>query len=188
MSQADAMIAHGIMTSAADYWVHLFPLARLAFWYRCEHCRDYIRVHRLVETIGRSKDGTATGAGYLIPKNAYFLSRAEVPSQYVDHVNWRALTDREAGFMGEHILGVLIEHRIVSFPALRASVVRDAASQNSSLDLTTKYFGQLGIELKTERAETANLFVQSRERGHKVHQVITNGAVEQRITDAPGLT
>jgi hypothetical protein len=182
---ADAMVEHGIMTSEADYWVHFFPLLKQVFWYRADHCRDYVRLKNLVETIGRSKDGSATGAGYLIPQNAYFVSSVAVPDKYVAHLDWRNLTDRESGFNGEAVVCAMLEHRVIVFPPMRAFALHDRESQNRSIDISTKYFGGVNIELKTERVDSRNLYVQTRERGHKVH--LTNDGTE-RVTDAPALT
>jgi hypothetical protein len=180
-----AMVEHGIRTSVATYWVHFFPLKQRVFWYRVDHCRDYIDSYKPEHKPGKSKDGTVTGAGYVIRQDAFFISSADVPKKYLVGKNWIDMTDRQAGFDGEYIVRVMHEHRVFVFPIHRASALRDQASQFKSVDVETGYFGRPTFEIKTERFDSANIFVQTGERGHKVH--LTNDGTE-RVTDAPALT
>jgi hypothetical protein len=181
------MIEHGIYTTKADYWVHLFPLAERVFWYRVDHMREYIRLSNPPVVIGKSKDRTPTGAGYLVSQDEFFVSYAGIPSSYFHRFDWRAATDRECGFRGEFVVDVLVEHRIVTIPAFRLRSLRTKADQYESKDFKGSYFGDLYFETKTERAETGNLFVQTREGGHKVHLTNAGGQTVERISQAPEL-
>lgn len=180
------MIDHGIGTTKADYWVHLFPVAERVFWYRVDHMREFLRLTNAPIIIGKSKDGSATGAGYLVSQNEFFVQYAGIPSNYLAGFNWRQATDRECGFRGEFVVDVLVEHRIVTVPILRLRNLRSQADQYESKDFKGSYFGDVYFETKTERAETGNLFVQSREGGHKVHLSKVDGQVAERVTAAPG--
>jgi hypothetical protein len=157
------------------------------YWYRTDHARSYIERKKLVITLGHSKDGTPTGAGYLVPRKAYFVLYAKVPDYYLSHAQWETMTDREVGFLGEAIIDVLIEHRIVDFKAGRATMVRSQAAQHSAVDLEMRWLEPFLIEGKTERVKSDNLFIQSQEGGHRVHQVTEQGRVQERITNAPAL-
>ncbi len=189
MSAPDGMREHGIMTTGAEYWVHLFPLSYEVYWYRVEHCRQFIERKKVPIKLGKSADGAATGNGYLIPKTAYFVQRNDVPAQYVDHDNWRDMTDRQFGFMGEAIVGVLLEHRVVKFPPSYASLLRTKEAQFSASDFSVRWMQPFTFEAKTERhSESPNLYVQTHEGGHRVHQLRGQGDVTERVTDAPALT
>jgi hypothetical protein len=180
------MTEHGIMTTKADYWVHLFPLMRRVFWYRVALMREYLRITGLVEHIGHSKDGSPTGSGYLVPQSATPVRASEVPIDYFAGFVWVGATDREIGFRGEFIVGVLLEHGVVKLPLQRATRLDDSSSQFASTDYQTSFMTPALIEVKTELKEsTKNLFVQTRERGHKVHQIRTDGGVTERFSEAP---
>jgi hypothetical protein len=189
MSAIDDMKEHGITTTKAAYWAHLFPNLEMVFWYRVDHCREYVRLNKIPVTLARSKDGTPTGAGYLIRQDTYFISSAKVPSRYIDHVNdWSKLTDRELGLRGEAVLGALIEHRIIFFPLVRADSARDEASQYNSVDLMARYMPSLPdfkIELKTECLESGNLFVQIKERGHRTNLARDEDEIIERASNMP---
>ena len=163
------MIEHGITTSKAHYWVHLLPLLSKAFWYRVTHCRAYIALYKPAIHIGKSKDGTPTGAGFLIPQAAYFVLAAPVPGSYLDHVNWQALTDRETGLRGQEIVLVLIEHGIIRFPFGMVTARTERSAQNDSIDCELKWRISPKIEIKTERVTTSNLFVQTMEGNHRTN-------------------
>lgn len=179
------MIDYGIHTTTADYWVHIFPLAERVYWYRVQHMLEFLRLAKKPLTIGKSKDGTPTGAGYLVSQDEYFVSYAGVPSNYLGSFRWREMTDRECGFAGEHLVDVLVEHRVVTIPAFRLRNLRAKAEQYESKDFKGSYFGDLYFETKTERAESGNLFVQAKEGGHRVHLSTADGRVTERVTAAP---
>lgn len=189
MNPFDGLHEFGIGTTKADYWVHLFPLASApeVFWYRVDHCREYIERKKIVTTFGRSEDGTITGAGYLIPKNSYFVSVAKVNAAYLTGYNWKDMTDREFGFAGEAIVGTLMEHLIVKFPVCRVSTLRTESAQFASTDFVAEWMVPFHIEVKSERPNSSNLFVQSHEGGHRVHQVRGSEILIERITNAPPL-
>jgi hypothetical protein len=177
------VIEHGITTTKAHYWVHVFPRLRRVFWYRVAHCRVYIEQRKLVETIGCSKDGAATGGGYLIPQDAYFVRSELIPPSYLDHTDWVALTDREAGLLGQEIGLVLIEHRVVAFPAAFVTALQSRKAQYDGIDCQICWMQKHTVEIKTERVTTDNLFVQRWESGHRVH---LTKAGELRVTQFPG--
>jgi hypothetical protein len=179
------MTEHGITTTKADYWLHLFPLLRRVFWYRVEHCRAYIAQRKPVETIGRSKDGTPTGGGYLIPQDTYFVRSETIPPSYIEHADWPSLTDSEAGLIGQEIGFVLIEHRVVIFPAAYVTALNSRQAQLAATDCQVSWMPKrITVEIKTERLTTRNLFVQRSERGHRVH--LTKSG-ELRVTTSPSL-
>lgn len=179
------MIEHGITTTKAHYWVHVFPRLRRVFWYRVAHCRAYIVQRKLVETIGHSKDDAATGSGYLIPQDAYFVRSELIPPSYLDHADWMALTDREAGLLGQEIGLVLIEHRVVALPSVIPITLESRKAQiDDATDCEVRWLQKYTVEIKTENVTYKNLFVQRREGGHRVH--LTPGG-ELRFSDIPGL-
>lgn len=190
------MIEHGIHTSTADYWVHFFPLEKAVHWYRVEHMLDYIRLNKPKPMQGKSKDGTVTGEGYLIPRTVYFVRYDSVPDDIIDAYDWTRMTDRECGFFGEHVVSVLAELSIVKVPIFRLVSLRSRTDQLQSKDFKGQFFGDLTFESKTERprVETIdnkrlrNLFVQTKEGGHRVHLQTVDGQVSERITDAPGFS
>jgi len=176
------MIKHGISTTKAHYWVHLFPLSYKVFWYPVVLCRNYISLHNLPQQIGRSKDGTPTGAGFLVPQSAYFVSGASVTREYLNDVDWRELTDREAGLRGQDVVLALIEHRHIAFPPFILAPLNSRDDQYSGVDCELRWRVKPKIEIKTERATTQNLFVQHQEGGHRVH-LTPNG--QYRASDIP---
>lgn len=163
------MIKHGISTSKAHYWVHLFPLLGKVFWYRVTQCRAYVKLCKPAWTPARSKDGTTTGAGFLIPQAAYFVSAAPVPAHYLRHVDWQAFTDRETGLLGQEITLTLIEHGVVRFPHGLVTARTERSAQNDGIDCEFKWRVSPKIEIKTELVTTSNLFVQDLEGGHRTN-------------------
>lgn len=176
------MIEHGITTSKAHYWVHLFPLLERVFWYRVTHCKAYITLCKPPIHVGRSKDGTPTGAGFLIPQSAYFVSFATIPDWYLNHIDWSALTDREKGLHGQEIVLTLIEHGLIKFPFGMVIARTERRSQNDGVDCEVKWRVSPKIEIKTELVTTSNLFVQNMEGGHRTN-LTTEG--ERRDSDFP---
>jgi hypothetical protein len=176
------MIEHGITTSKAHYWVHLFPLLERVFWYRVTQCRAYVTLTKPAIYIGKSKDGTPTGAGFLIPQAAYFVSAATIPKSYLSHINWPALTDREKGLLGQEIVLVLIEHGVIRFPFGMVTARTERSQQNDGIDCELKWRVSPKIEIKTELVTTSNLFVQNMEGGHRTN---LTGHGERRDSDFP---
>lgn len=179
------MTEHGITTTKAHYWVHLFPLLKRVFWYRVSHCLAYIAHCKIPETLGHSKNGAATGGGYLIPQCAYFVSSALLPDRYLDPVSdWFDLTDRESGLRGQELALVLIEHRIITFPPVYVTALSTRQAQCEGTDFQGKWTQKLTGEIKTEMKTSANLFVQKWESGHRVH---LTGNGKERVTHFPSL-
>jgi hypothetical protein len=187
MSDLNGLREHGITTTKADYWVHFFPLALEAYWYRVEHLRTYIGLKQTPITFGHSKDGKVTGAGYLIPKNIYFVCRADVERDAIMGFNWLDMSDRQFGLAGQAIVAVLIDRCAIKFPARRATFEASAEAQLSSTDFTLQWLCPSSIEVKCERhSQSNNLFVQTHEGGHRVHLVRTDEELVRRVTEAPG--
>lgn len=188
MSPSDSMKEHGIMTTCADYWVHLIPVDRKVYWYRVDLCREFIERTNPPSTIGRSKDGTPTGFGFLIRRDSYFVQEADVSPKYLAGIDWNDLTQRQLGLAGEARIWSLIEHRVVRFPIERVVTSREKAEQFAGMDFQVKFFGAFRVEGKTENVRSQNLFVQTRERGHKVHLVQKDGEIIQRETPIHGFS
>lgn len=176
------MVEYGIGTTKADYWVHLFPSDRAVYWYRVEAMREYISITKPVVRLGHSKDDSPTGAGYCIPKGLFFVTRVEVDERYFEPDNWETLSDRQAGRRGQHIIFVLIEHGIVKLPFARVKLLKTQAEQFSGRDYTVNYFETAHVEAKTERKESANLFVQTREGQHNPNLAFEDGKIIERVT------
>lgn len=174
------MIEHGIRTTEAYAWVHFFPLEANAYAYRVADAIAFVNRIHLPERVGRSKDGACTGAGYVIPRHLDFIVCSEVPNEYIESVNWRCMSDREFGLMGERIGLELIEHGVIRVPQ-RIVTLQSEESQFKAVDAEAGG----AYEIKTERRKSANLFIQTRERGHRVHLVQTDKGVIEKITSAP---
>jgi len=179
------VIEHGIFTSKADYWVHLFPLKGRVFWYRVEHCQYYIRTHKIEPINGASKDGEITGRGFLIPQRVSFVAHASVPNDLLHEINWRGLTDRQCGYHAELIVSIMVERGYIKFPILRCFYQPDRQSQFDGIDFIGRYYAEFALDVKCERKTTDNIFVQSQEEGHRVHLVSESGKVREDISPAP---
>lgn len=189
VTEPSQMVARGINETAADYWIHFHPIEEggpTVYWYRVPHMRAFICRMEVPITLGRSKDGFPSGAGYLVPKETGFILKAAVPPIYMTHIKkWDAahLTDRQAGFAGEEIVDVLLEHGVISLPGSIPIVARGQSDQFASVDMRMEWKWPKTIEIKVERRRSEFLFVQTHERGHRVHTLSTG---EEHITDAPG--
>jgi hypothetical protein len=179
------MKEHGITTTSADYWVHFFPLDAAVYWYRTDMMKEFIRLRNIPETLGRSKNGAATGSGFLIKKNEFFIQRAEVPDDIAKASDWQSMTDREFGFLGELCVMEMIERRLVRFATCRATSLRQEREQHKSMDLAIRWLSDATAEVKSERAKSSNLYVQRREGGHVPNLVRTASGVESRMSDLP---
>jgi hypothetical protein len=183
------MTTHGIMTTGADYWIHLFPLDCEVFWYRADDCRRYIEHQKMPLTIGNSKNGTATGAGYLISKTAKFVLSAEIDRAYIDDFEWAKsrATDRQAGLQGQIVVRRLIEDRVVRLPTITTQSLDARADQLASIDFKLRWFPPWCVEVKTERVMvSANLFIQAAERGHNPTLLHDGKNAIERYTAMPG--
>lgn len=99
------MKTRGITTSGADFWAHLFPEAARLYWYPVIAMRSWIADKKPQLRAGRSKDGSVTGGGYTIPKDAPFIAQTKVPDRMLAEFDWaRANTDRQRALWGEEIL------------------------------------------------------------------------------------
>lgn len=185
---AKNMIERGIHTTKATIWCHLFPHEYKMFWYWVRHMKEYIKKRNPPVMPGRSKDGTVTGSGYLIPKSLAFIREVAVPAKIIDSYNWAKGTDRQIGLKwGEEVFDLLVSLGYFSPPHWMPGKFRGKERQISAGDFQLSTFIPC-IELKTETViNTPNLFVQIGERDHNVHLVIEDGQCKTRYTDAPGL-
>jgi hypothetical protein len=176
------MIEHGIWTTKADYWLHLFPLENVAFLYRPRDCREFIEEKKLPVIFGRSKDPerSVTGAGYLIRCDTFFIRPFSIPSSYLTHVDWEELTDRECGVEGQRIAEILMALGIILVPFRTVEPTNSKTDQLASKDVRLVWREISTIEIKSERPRTRNLFVQRGERDHRVH-IAPDGS--ERITE-----
>lgn len=155
----------GIFTATSEIWFHLHPLVPAIYYYRVAQCREFITTTSPIRVFGKSKDGTVSAAGYLIPKHSPFIRRRTLSRERVGSPeSWRRLTDREAGLRGQELAVVLL--RLGVFPELGMKVtVSDSQSdQYVGRDI---FVGKIPSEIKTERVVSANLFVQDEEGGHR---------------------
>jgi hypothetical protein len=198
------MKEHGIWTTLADYWIHFHPLEAKVYWYLVDRMREYIQ--RQCDgspcncsvglgdnscwgpiNYGRSKDPnkTATGEGFLIEKSLWFIARADVPSLYINGVDWLNLSDREFGAReGEERVFRMIGRVIVPTIELRnPNLIRKAKKDEQLQGWDVKARFDRLFEIKTERVISNFLFVQRAERGHRVHH-LSNGT--EKYSEYPG--
>ena len=163
------MPRHGIETSDADYWVHLHVWTHDLFCYQREVMLDFLRLnpHLAIESNGKSKDGTITGKGYLIPKNAFFIERRDCPPQAFPRIDWNMLSDRKLSAWGELIVRSLITKGFLHFPSLLVRAERTRDGQFAGYDAVCTWHGQFKYEVKTDRTDTPNIFVQTAELNHR---------------------
>lgn len=179
------MIQHGIHTSGADFWVHLHPLEKPApaiYWYAVRHMREHL-TNVVALTNGKSKDGTVTGNGVLVKKNEPFIRRVNMPTAIAEYFDWGNGTDRQAGLLwGEQAMDWLLSTAQLQIPFFTASRLQGRRQQIHLGDFGVQFHMPEVIlaEVKTERVQSQNLFVQTAEGGHKVHQKKIDGSV---ITD-----
>lgn len=188
------MTRYGIDTSKADFWVHfhplhvtgfgnnIAPLEGAAFWYDAELCRRYIQRMNPQVIGGHSKNGSITGAGYLIPKTVYFVHKVIVPQPYIAGIDWAGMTDRECGKLGEDCIKDMIANSVIPIP--QRCVERVPISQELE-GCDFKLYGKAYryVEVKTERDISGNLFVQCGERNHNPNLAIeANGEMVERVT------
>lgn len=142
----------------------------------------------MISTIGKSKDGTTTGKGYLVLKTEPFIAQVPVPKKLVEAFDWDNGTDRQKGLIwGEQVLEWMIALKYWSPPLWHIHKFRTKTRQFKGGDFQLSVFTPL-IELKTEFVKSQNIFVQTNEEGHRVHQIKDeSGAIQTRFTSAPGL-
>ena len=175
------MKEHGITTSEASFWIHLWPCEKMVYWY------SVVRMRRCVSsmflTYGYSRDPfhTPTGRGYIVAKNKVFIESAEVPSHFLKDVDWENISNRESGLIhGEPIIRLLLKTGIVR---LVNGEIREIVSTQSRKNQFKSIDGFVSLadgrryayEGKTEtafvyrynkRVVSPNLFVQRYEQNH----------------------
>lgn len=160
------MIKFGIFTTESKMWLHFHPFVPALYWYRVADCLEYISSMGLRPIDGRSKDGTVTGSGYLVPKDAPFIKRRLIDQSRIAGIEWnkQSMTDREAGDKGADIVIDLIRAGIISDLGNSVTILQSASAQNAGKDIL---INGVAADIKTERVISANLFVQESEGGHK---------------------
>lgn len=179
------MTEHGIFTSIADYWVHLFPLEGCVYWYPVARMREFILLERLPLTPAKSLDQSLTGMGYLVPKvGPYRLIEFRPVADYFheDHFNWATSTQRESGRRAQLVVELMLTHGTIKFPAYRIEREENMEEQIKGYDGHVRYFADIKYEVKCECLKfSPNLFVQKSENGHKATLGRnTDGSVFQR--------
>jgi hypothetical protein len=184
------MIEHGIFTSQAHLWAHLFPLERSIYVYRVSRMRWFINYIRTTHSYrgkvaGYSKGtGKATALGELVPRQKDWIKQYFVPISYLEDHKWENETDRENGRRGETVGAKLLSDGVLELPLIWTIRAASRAEQNLSIDYHAKLATEITIEFKTETVEkTDNLFVQTHEYDHDPH--ITRRSLERRETPFP---
>jgi hypothetical protein len=179
------MIEHGIFTSQADVWAHLFPFEESIYVYRVSRMRWWINYMRTTNSYkgkvaGYSKNGKATGLGELVPRQKDWIKNYFVPKSYFADHDWKNGTDRNIGDWGEIIGGNLLADGVLELPLLWIPRAVSRAEQNSSIDYRATLATEIAIEFKTETVKSDNLYVQTDEYNHDPH--ITRGTFERKET------
>lgn len=164
------MIEYGITTTQAQWWGHLHPLEPAFYYYRVADCLDFIaHVGRQLPFLdGHSKNGDATGRGYLIRKSCAFVTRRRLHPARVNWIDWTNLTDRQSGYRyGEPIAQLLISLGILGYEPDELHVINSRRDQFRSCDCMVVHNGEaVRWEFKTECVRSQNLFVQCAEGWH----------------------
>lgn len=184
------MIERGIHTTKADWWAHIFPNEGIMYCYSVRHMIDWIADAKPVSRIGKSKDGSETGKGYLVKKSAPFILQFRIPEEMLRHFTWDDATDREKGLIfGEKIADWMFATSKARLPFFSVSRLKRKSEQLNLGDFGIQFSMPtvLVVEVKTESVRSENLYVQTHEQGHRVHQTLKNGAVVTRFTQAPAM-
>lgn len=179
------MIKRGILNSKSEYWVHFHPKEYSIYYYYKNDLLEWIEEAKPKTVTGKSKDGSITGKGYLVPKSLPFISHIKVPRDIVDYFDWANGTDREKGLKwGEKAIRWCLSRKILTLPIWSASPIRDKDEQYASVDYQLRLRPSPMFEVKTETVESSNLYVQTHELNHKVHITESN---DFKYTEAEGL-
>jgi hypothetical protein len=181
----------GITTTGADFWAHLFPESARLYWYPVSAMQAWIKDKKPQLRPGYSKDGTETGGGYTIPKDAPFVVCTKVPDRMLADFDWaRANTDRQRGLWGEDILWWMLLVGSIRPPVWAVRRMDRRQEQFEIGDFELSFMPRPVFELKTEGpqyANSQNLFVQVKEGRHKPTLVRVSGGVVERHTPLPPL-
>lgn len=164
------MFEHGITTSDAYFWLHLHPFDCCIWYYKREVCLRWIKdeAPQLVGGKSKSPDAPVTGAGYLLPKRMPWIGFIEIDSRFF--LPWRDqdMTDREWGKRGQKIFEELLHYEILQLPLKHDLTIASTKEDQLRRDYTI-CSAAADYELKTERRQTPNLFVQRDELNHQPH-------------------
>jgi len=162
------MTRHGIFTTSALCWAHLFPFECKLFYYRVADCVAHINSTNPPLVPGYSRNGIITGQGYLIRKYKKFVRCRRIDPRRLDCYDWNNGTNRQTGkHWGESLVCLWATFGVFGFEP-KDVVVYGIREQFCAVD-----FGMLRNgawekwEIKTETIrDTPNLFVQESERNH----------------------
>lgn len=184
------MVEHGIFTSHADFWAHLFPLERQIYVYRVSIMRWWINYTKTTHSYrgkvgGYSKgsSGEPTGYGELVQRDKSWIKKYFVPQSYLDGHNWENGTDRENGVRGQIVGRNLLSDGFLELPQIWIPATVSRFEQNVSIDYRAKLTIDIAIEFKTEIKKTGNLYVQTNEHGHDPH--IRRTSLDRNETQFP---
>jgi hypothetical protein len=177
------MKEHGIYTSQADIWLHFFPLKPAIYWYPVSLMCLHLRRAAVTSQFAQSKNGEITGFGCVVPQTEWFVRELKLRKERIERVpwNWGALNDRDFGLRGQEFVYDLLARNelMLGLPLVRSVTTREG--QFDGVDIELDWHPTTRVEIKTERPLTGNLFVQTREGGHRVDLVRTsNGTTVSR--------
>jgi hypothetical protein len=172
------MIERGIWTTKADIWAHLHPHDAAIYWYAVKHMREHLNINPVVAIPGKSKDGSVTGSGYLVPKDSPFIRHDKIPSNIISAFDWDSGTDRQTGMLwGEKVVDWVITLGIWRPPVWITRRCNKKSEQFEMGDLSLEFVHMPFIEVKTELVKSPDLFIQNKELYHNVHLKKGRGGV-----------
>ena len=173
------MRKHGISTTKAEIWVHLFVLKCCLYSYRVEDCLTYIRTNNSLLIGGRSPDGAVTGLGYLIKQGASFVRLCRLSPAYFAGYQFQAMSARDLHLAGQSILARVYRHQHRDLRFVETKAAQFDEGYDALVD------GRR-TEFKTEKYLTDNLFVQEAEGGHRATQVkLADGSLAYSSSTLP---
>lgn len=181
-----SMVEYGIWTTKAKWILHLYPLRNEIYVLRTKLVREYIKERGLKEIVGKSRDGTISSGGYLIPKTCSFVRLIKIPSHYCEKHKWRNLTPRQYGWeIGEPIIRKILNDAVFwTACELWKPVEHEERIENrcNFVGIYRKSGNKIYVWSQTCLKDTGNLFIQKKEGGHKVHLTPSG---EKRFTKKP---
>ena len=157
------MMERGISTSDATYWIHFFPWEPCVYWYLRDTMDKFLANTGLQPKLGFTGN-EPTGNGYCVPKSTFFITSVGLTYNVLPKIDWGLLTQEEVGALGEMIVDTLLVRGILRMPQMLVSPERSLEGQYAGRDGRAKWYAAFTYEVKTERKESSNLYVQIAER------------------------
>lgn len=161
---------HGITTTKADFWAHVFPEELRVYCYSVVDMQNFIARSKPQLVAGHSLEGEVTAAGYLVAKTWPFIRKSDFPEEYRAAFAWERATQRERGYWGEELFEWLVNTGKFRPPTVwHARRLETRAEQYAQCDYRLALKQAPVFEIKTEGADYAhgaNLFVQAGEDIH----------------------